>query len=119
MSAAVAHSHAQRRLLELLGIERYVPRARAAPRLRIAVACARADLARHPQLVRHLAAALGLRVEDFGNPAGAAHVVRFGTAAHEGPSTSAPPLATLCASPQAKRALWDSVRALRRGGAGR
>ena len=120
MSAQAAHSYAQRRLLELLGIERYVARpARAVARSRIAVVCARADAARHSKLVRHLAAALGLRAEDFGSAPASGQVICFGTVTYEGPATNAPSLDALRASPDAKRALWQSMRALRRGAAGR
>lgn len=136
-----ADSYARRRLLDLLGIERYVPRtaggasapalssdetsrgiAPRAPRTAApvcAIACDADAAQRYPVLVAHLARAIGVDPGAFARRIDAAHTICFGATPPDGPATLAPPLAVLRASPPAKRAFWRTLRDLRRVLAGR
>lgn len=119
---------AQRRLLEVLGIERYVLRASAddaAPSLagkRLALACGRdagsALDGRYAALLKHLSAALGLpadAVAIVAKPDVALPTICFGTEPGErADNVLAPPLAALRQSPAAKRNLWRVLRGLKR-----
>lgn len=129
MSAAPADSYARTRLLELLGIERVVPRGlpaastpvdaprdEAAP---VAIACAPGDAERYGAFTRHLARAIGVDAAAFTRRTDAPHTICFGTTPPDGPATLAPPLSALRASPQAKRAFWRTLRDLKRALAGR
>lgn len=69
---------------------------------------------RYPKLVAHLARAIGVEVSAFARRIDAAHTICFGATPPDGPATLAPPLATLRASPPAKRAFWRTLRDLRR-----
>ena len=128
MSAAPADSYAGARLLELLGIERVVPRGsplaaaamdaptgEAPPTVTpYAIACAAGDAERYGAFIRHLARAIGVDPSAFTRRTTAPHTICFGTAPPDGPATLAPPLSALRASPQAKRAFWRTLRDLRR-----
>ncbi|HET9484673.1 MAG TPA: hypothetical protein VFO79_12005 [Xanthomonadales bacterium] len=135
-----ADSYARRRLLDLLGIERYVPRpvrGVSAPMLSrddtrpiaaealpatvgpCAIACDADAAQRYPVFVSHLARAIGVEVGAFTRRIDAAHTICFGATPPDGPATLAPPLAVLRASPPAKRAFWRTLRDLRRVLAGR
>ena len=135
-----ADSYARRRLLDLLGIERYARRpvggasapmrssaagagsvgAEAPPTGHdVAIHCEPEAVQRYPAFVAHLARAIGVEVGAFTRRIDAAHTICFGATPPDGPATLAPPLPVLRASPPAKRAFWRTLRDLRRVLAGR
>ena len=140
MSEVVADSYARRRLLELLGIERYVPRhcaaapvggasaptlsvstkrgavgAEAPPTARlVAISCEPGVARQYPKFIAHLARAIGVDIAAFARRIDAPHTLCFGASPPAGAVTLAPTLAMLRASPAAKRAFWRTLRDLRR-----